>query len=135
VWCRPPRQSSTATPLPFMDGESESRGNPVLASDGDHRPDWTRIMDLTLARNPHVQAVVLGTETVLFDSARGRSVRLNAVGSVVWEHCTGTATLQQIHRAVSARLERLDDLREQILACVVQWSHDGLLDQPDRAGR
>ena len=27
------------------------------------------------------------------------------------------------------------DLREQMIACVVQWSHDGLLHQPDGEGR
>jgi hypothetical protein len=54
----------------------------------------------------------------------------------VWEHCTGTATLEQIHHTISARLEgHVGDLREQMIACVVQWSHDGLLHQPDGARR
>jgi hypothetical protein len=93
-------------------------------------------MHLAPAKNPNVRGVVLAGETVLLDLVTGQSFRLNAVGTAVWEHCTGMATLEQIHHTISARLEgHVGDLREQMIACVVQWSHDGLLHEPDGTGR
>ncbi len=93
-------------------------------------------MHLVPAQNPNVRGVVLDGETVLLDLVTGRSFRLNPVGTAVWEHCTGTATLQQIHQAISARLELPPgDLHEQMVAYVVQWSHDGLLRQSHSARR
>jgi hypothetical protein len=136
MWCRPPRHRSTPPLLPFMEEEGLHTTAPVLPSDGDHKPDWSRIMHLAPAKNPNVRGVVLEGETVLLDLVTGQSFRLNAVGTAVWEHCTGTATLEQIHHTISARLEgHVGDLREQMIACVVQWSHDGLLHEPDGTGR
>lgn len=136
MWCRPPRHMSTPPLLPFMEGEGPQNWIPVLSSDGDHKPDWSRILHLAPAKNPNVRGVVLEGETVLLDLVTGQSFRLNAVGTALWEHCTGTATLEQIHHVVSARLEsHVGDLREQMIACVVQWSHDGLLHRSDGPGR
>lgn len=136
MWCRPPRGSSTSAPLPFMEGDAVPIRTPVLPSGEDHTPDWSRIMNLVPAKNPNVRGVGLEGETVLFDLISRRSFRLNPVRAAVWEHCTGTATLQQIHHALSARLELPHgDLHEELIACIVQWSHDGLLHQSDGTGR
>ena len=131
MWCRP-RPMSTPLLLPFMKGEGLQNGTSDLLRDGDPTPDWSRIMHLAPAKNPNVRGAVLGGETVLLDLVTGQSFRLNAVGTAVWERCTGSNTLEQIQHAVSAELH-VGDLREQLIAYVVQWSHDGLLLQSDGA--
>jgi hypothetical protein len=136
MWCRPPKHMPTSALLPFMEGEALPTGTPVLPGGGDQKPDRSRIMHLAPAQNPNVRGVVLDGETVLLDLVTGRSFRLNPVGTAVWEHCTGTATLQQIHHAISARLELPPgDLHEHMVACVVQRSHDGLLHPSDLTRR
>ena len=37
-----------------MEGEGPQNWIPVLSSDGDHKPDWSRILRLALAKNPKV---------------------------------------------------------------------------------
>jgi hypothetical protein len=133
MWCRPPRHLSSAL-LPFMEGEVLPNGPAPLCGEGDQPSDWSKIMGLAPVRNPNVRDVVLDGETVLFDLVTGRSFRLDALAAAVWEHCTGTATLQQIHQTVSVRLKLpLVGAHEQMVARVVQWSHDGLLHQSDAA--
>ncbi len=91
-------------------------------------PDWSRIMCLKPAQKATVHGVTLDGETVLFDPATGRSYRLNALGAAVWEHCTGTASLHQIHHSVATRLAMpLEHVHAHMMACIMQWSHDGLL--------
>jgi Coenzyme PQQ synthesis protein D (PqqD) len=131
MWCgcRPPSESSGSAPQPFsvMDAEVISSETPVPSADA-AGPDWSRIMRLVPQQSVSVQGVTLEGETVLFDLATGRSYRLNAVGTAVWEQCTGTATLHQIHHSVSTRLVLpLDHVHAHMMACVMQWSHDGLL--------
>jgi Coenzyme PQQ synthesis protein D (PqqD) len=136
MWCRPRHTPARSALLPFTEGEALPSGTAVIASDGDKQPDWSRFSHLLPAQNPRVRSVRLDGETVLLDLGTGRCFRLNPVGTAVWEHCTGTATLQQIHHAVSVQLVLPpDDLHEQMVAYVVQWSHDGLLHPSDLTRR
>lgn len=87
-------------------------------------------MRLVPVPHPKIQGVTLGGETVLLDLRTGRSYRLNAVGTAIWEQCTGSATLQEIHRAVSARLQvSIEQVHDEVMSFIAQWSHDGLLIQ------
>jgi hypothetical protein len=80
--------------------------------------------------------VALEGETVLCDFGSGRLSQLDPVATAVWERCTGAASLHEIHHAVSAQLDLpLDHVHEHMVSCIVQWSHDGLVAQPDKAGR
>jgi hypothetical protein len=90
--------------------------------------DLSRIMGLKPVKNATVQGVTLDGETVLFDVATGRSYRLNALGTAVWELCTGNASLHVIHHSVATRLALpVEHAHAHVMACVLQWSHDGLL--------
>jgi len=89
-------------------------------------------MRLVPVPHPKIQGVALGGETVLLDLRTGRSYRLNVLGTAVWEQCTGAATLQDIHRAVNARLHMsIEQVHDEVVSFITQWSHDGLLIQAE----
>jgi coenzyme PQQ synthesis protein D (PqqD) len=90
--------------------------------------DWDKLMRLVPVPHPKIHGVALEGETILFDLRTGRSYRLNPVGTAIWEQCTGTATLHEIDRAVCARLNlSLEQVHDDVVSFVAQWSHDGLL--------
>jgi len=92
------------------------------------------MMRLVPVPHPKIQGVALGGETILLDLRTGRSYRLNVVGTAIWEQCTGAATLQEIHRAVSVRLQMsIEQVHERVMSFIAQWSHDGLLIQDEIA--
>ena len=102
------------------------------ADDATCEADWGKMMRLVPVPHPKIQSVVLGEETVLLDLRTGRSYRLNAVGTAIWEQCTGAATLQEIHRAVNVRLQMsIEQVHDQVVTFITQWSHDGLLIQAE----
>ena len=97
---------------------------------------WGKLMQLVPVQSSHVQGAAFDGETVLFDLRTGRSYRLNSIGTAVWERCTGTATLHEIHRAVCASLSLpMEGLHEDVVTFVAQWSHDGLVSQAETAKR
>lgn len=92
--------------------------------------DWTKLMRLMPRRKPDVQGMTLDGETVLLDLSTGRSYRLNAVGTVVWEQCDGSATLLDIQAVLRLRCE-LPPKRahDEVVSVVLQLGHEGFLSQ------
>jgi len=104
----------------------------VPLDDAGQGADWGKMMRLVPAPHPKIQGVVLDGETVLFDLRTGRSYRLNATETAIWEQCTGSATLHEIHRAVSAKSQvPIERGHDNVVSFVAQWSHDGLLIQAE----
>jgi hypothetical protein len=76
----------------------------------------------------NVQGTTLDGETVLLDFSSGRYYTLNRVGSAVWERCTGSETLQDIHATLCARYDASPErIADDLLALVTQLGHEGLL--------
>ncbi len=123
-------------PQPFStpDGEAVVTALSVQQEVALQDEEWRKMMRLVPVPHPKVQGVALEGETVLFDLRTGRSYRLNSTGTAIWELCTGTATLHEIHRALCARLNlSVERGHDDVVAFVVQWSHDGLLAQTMQA--
>lgn len=138
MWCgcRPTDKFSTAAPQPFstMDEEAGGGAIPVSSESPAQDGDWSRLMRLVPVRNPSIHGVDVEREMVLFDLRSGRSYRLDSVGAAVWRHCTGAATIQEIHHAVCAELGlSIERAQDGVLSCMAQWSHDGLLTQAEPA--
>ena len=136
MWCgcRPTTQFGNSAPQSFstQDGDKESEARSASVDDVARETDWDKLMRLVPVPHPKIQGVTLGGETVLLDLRTGRSYRLNAVGTAIWEQCTGSATLQEIHRAVSARLQiSIEHVHDGVMSFIAQWSHDGLLIQAE----
>jgi len=75
-----------------------------------------------------VQGTTLDGETVLLDFSSGRYYTLNRVGSAVWERCTGSESLQDIHTALCARYDASPErIADDLVALVTQLGHEGLL--------
>ena len=88
---------------------------------------------VVLRGNPDVQTTTMDGETVLLDLSTGRYYTLNRVGSLIWERCTGTQTISDIHAVLCDRFEvaperALDDL----VTLVSQLTQEGLLHQERR---
>jgi hypothetical protein len=78
--------------------------------------------------NPNVQGTTLDGETVLLDLSTGRYYTLNRVGTAIWERCTGSQSLQDIHASLCAKYEAASDrINDDLLALVTQLGHEGLL--------
>jgi len=138
MWCgcRPITQfaDSPAQPFSTQDGDKGSEARSASADDAACEADWGKMMRLVPVPHPKIQGVALGGETILLDLRTGRSYRLNVVGTAIWEQCTGAATLQEIHRAVSVRLQMsIEQVHERVMSFIAQWSHDGLLIQDEIA--
>lgn len=96
-------------------------------------PDQALLYQLLLRRNSDVQATNMDGETVLLDLGTGRYYTLNQIGSLIWELCTGTQTISDIHAVLCDRFDvvperALDDL----VALVNQLTLEGLLYQERR---
>ena len=94
--------------------------------------DPALLHQVVLRGNPDVQATTMDGETVLLDLSTGRYYTLNRIGSLIWELCTGTQTISDIHEVVC---NRFDVVSERALADLVtlvnQLVQEGLL-QPER---
>ena len=98
--------------------------------------DWTKLLRLVPKRKPEVDGMTLEGETVLLDLSTGRSFRLNAVGTVVWEQCDGSATLFDIQVVLRSRCElSLERAHDEVVSVVLQLEHDGLLSTGCNPGR
>lgn len=92
--------------------------------------DGTKLMRLRPRRKPDVQGMTLDGETVLLDLSTGRSYRLNAVGTVVWEQCDGSATLFDIQAVLRLRCKLPPErVHDEVVSVVLQLGHDGFLSQ------
>jgi len=90
--------------------------------------DWTKLMRLVPRRKAAVHGMTLEGETVLLDVSTGRSYRLNAVGTVVWEQCDGVATLLDIQAILRSRCNLSRECsHDEVVSLVVQLGYDGLL--------
>ena len=95
--------------------------------------DRTMLARTVVQPSPDVQATSMEGETVLLDLSTGRYYTLNRLGSVIWEHCTGHNTINDIHAVLCDRFEvspdrALDDL----VALINQLVKEGLLQQERR---
>jgi Coenzyme PQQ synthesis protein D (PqqD) len=78
--------------------------------------------------NPNVQGTTLDGETVLLDLGSGRYYTLNRVGTAIWERCTGSQSLQDIHAALCTRFEASSErIADDLVALVTHLGHEGLL--------
>jgi hypothetical protein len=78
--------------------------------------------------SPDVQGTTLDGETVLLDLRSGRYYTLNRVGTAIWERCTGTQSLRDIHATLCARFEASSErIADDLLALVAHLGHEGLL--------
>lgn|SRR5512146_240067 len=132
MWCgcRAINDSGGVIRQPFStpDHEAEVAAMTIQREELSQGEDWGRLRELVPVIHPKVQGVALEGETVLFDLRTGRSYRLNRVGTAIWEQCSGTATLEEIHRSVCAHLNlSLERVHDHVLSFVAQWSHEGLL--------
>ena len=80
-----------------------------------------------------MQASNMDGETVLLDLSTGRYYTLNRLGSLIWELCTGTQTISDIHTILCDRFDvaperALDDL----VTLVNKLTQEGLLQQERR---
>jgi Coenzyme PQQ synthesis protein D (PqqD) len=123
-----------ARPFSTADGGEEHHARSAPLDVAGQRADWEKMMRLMPFPHPKIQCVALDGETVLFDLRTGRSYRLNAAETAIWEQCTGSATLHQIHRAVSAKLQvTIERGHDDVISFIAQCSHDGLLTQAETA--
>jgi len=131
MWCGSrPTDQSASWPQPFSipDADTERAVKSVPPTQEPDAAHWGKMMRLTPARNPLVQAVPMDGEMILFDLRTGRLHRLNSLGTAIWEQCTGSATLHEIHRAVCAQTGlSTDRAHDGVLSFISQWSHEGLL--------
>ena len=95
--------------------------------------DSALLHQVVLRRSPDVQASNMDGETVLLDLSTGRYYTLNRLGSLIWELCTGTQTISDIHTILCDRFDvaperALDDL----VTLVNKLTQEGLLQQERR---
>jgi hypothetical protein len=95
--------------------------------------DSLLVHQIVLRQNPDVQGTNMDGDTVLLDLSTGRYFTLNRLGSVIWEHCTGSHTIRDIHTILCDRFDvaserALDDL----VTLVNQLIQEGLLQQERR---
>ena len=117
-------------PQPFRtpDQEAEVASRTTEPEELSQSGDWGKLMQWVPVPHPKIQGVALEGETILFDLRTGRSYRLNRIGTAIWKQCSGTATLQEIHRSVCAHLNlSLERVHDDVVSFIAQWSHDGLL--------
>lgn len=89
---------------------------------------YRQLMQAVPQPNPNVQGATLDGETVLLDLSSGRYYTLNRVGTAVWERCTGTHSLQEIHATLCSRFEAsAERIGDDLVALVTHLGHEGLL--------
>lgn len=121
-------------PQPFstQEGDADVAMIAPQSAETSQHGDWSQLMRLVPVPHPKIQWVALEGETVLFDLRTGRSYRLNYLGTAIWEQCTGTATLHEIHQTLCAKSNvSIERVHDDVVSFVAQWSHDGLLTQAE----
>lgn len=79
-------------------------------------------------QNEDVHSTALDGESVLLNLSTGRYYSLNAVGSVVWEQCTGALSLAAICSSISERFDVTSQAAQSdLLDLIVQFRQEGLL--------
>ena len=95
-------------------------------------PVWSErqieLSQLFPKQNEDVHSTVLDGDSVLLNLRTGRYYTLNAVGSVVWEQCTGACSLASILASISERFDvTSQQAQSDIVDLVVQLRQEGLL--------
>lgn len=95
-------------------------------------PVWTDCkVDLSQMfpkQHKDVHSTVLDGESVLLSLSTGRYYSLNAVGSAVWEQCTGTPSLAAICSNITERFDVTSQTAEaDLLDLMVQFRQEGLV--------
>jgi hypothetical protein len=80
------------------------------------------LQQIVLRQNRDVQGTNMDDgETVLLDLSTGRYYTLNRVGSLIWDQCTGSNTISDIH---SILCDRFDVAPERALADLISLVND-----------
>jgi hypothetical protein len=99
----------------------------------DQISERTNLDRIVLRRSPDVQSTNMDGETVLLDLSTGRYYTLNSVGSVIWEHCTGQNTLNDMQTVLCDRFNvDSDRAHDDLVTLVHQLVEEGLLQQEGR---
>jgi len=85
-------------------------------------------------RKAHVVSRPLGTETVLYDPETRKVHVLNPTSQVIWELCTGDASLGAIEQELRQRFSAGADVdvRADVEECLLRLRGEGLLLLEDR---
>lgn len=95
-------------------------------------PVWSEhkveLSEMFPKQNHDVHSTILDGESVLLNLSTGRYYTLNAVGSLVWEQCTGSHSLAHILATISERFDvTSQQAQADLLDLVVQLRKEGLL--------
>lgn len=95
--------------------------------------DLTKLEQTVLRHSLDVQGTSMEGETVLLDVSTGRYYTLNRIGSVIWEQCTGQATVRDIHTVLCDRFDVTSERALHDLVILVnELVQEGLLQQEGR---
>jgi len=90
--------------------------------------DQADLSRLFPAHHEDVHGAVLDGECVLLNLSTGRYYTLNAVGSYVWEQCTGSHSLAQVLSSISQHFDVMPDRAQSDgLDLINQLCQEGLL--------
>ncbi len=82
-----------------------------------------------------VQGVSMNNETLLLNLSTGRYYTLNSLGTVIWEHCTGRTTVNDIYAVLCDRFEVVPERAwDDLVALINQLIEEGLLQQEGPPG-
>ena len=86
------------------------------------------LSELFPKQNEDVHSTTLDGESVLLNLSTGRYYTLNGVGSLVWDQCTGTHSLDHILSAISERFDvACQQAQTDLVDLVIQLRQEGLL--------
>lgn len=89
---------------------------------------YRELMQVVPQPNSNVQGTTLDGETVLLDLSSGRYYTLNRVGTAIWERCTGSQSLHDIHAILCAQYDASSErIADDLLALVRHLGHERLL--------
>ncbi len=92
--------------------------------------------DLTaifLKRNEDVHGTNMDGESVLLNLSTGRYYTLNSVGALIWDHCTGDRSIQDLLSLVCERFDvTWDQAKADLLELVTDLTQEGLIQRERR---
>jgi hypothetical protein len=95
-------------------------------------PVWSEhVIDLSslfLKQNEDVHSAVLEGESVLLNLSTGRYYTLNAVGSLIWDMCSGEWSLAHVVSAICDQFDvTVQKAQDDLIGLVVQLEQEGLI--------
>lgn len=83
---------------------------------------------LFLKQNEYVHSAVLEGECVLLNLSTGRYYTRNAVGSIIWDMCSGDRPLSHVASAICDQFDvTVQNAQDDIMDLVVQLEQEGLI--------